>query len=507
MLATEIRHVDEVRAADINSIFWGVSTRLLMENAGAGIALIVQDFLRDKDKTARIAIVAGSGGKAGDAFVAARHLAFKGHKVRVYLTSKIIRNEDARANFELLKELENAEITQYEPGMVFDEDVIIDGLLGTGVKGEPRGVVAEAIKSINNSKGVKIAIDVPSGVDPETGAVPGVAVKANATGTMAVSKPGLIKAKEYVGKLYVINIGAPVNAFTHVGPGDVAIWFRRKGVKSKKGDGGKVLVISGSKEYIGAPWLSANAAWASGADLVYLAAPEPVLKHRFSPEIIGVSLEGDYLRATHVEAVKNLIEKVDVVVSGPGLGLHEQSREFLRSLLDTVKAYGKPIVLDADALKMVRPEHLEGVKAVLTPHLGEANIMLGEKLENNKQERINAALKLSKGYSSVIILKGFVDVIAAPDGRFKLRAGIGHQDMSCGGTGDVLTGILATAIARANDLFRAACIAAFVNAAAGEYAYLVDGKSSPTNIIKYVPQVLSKPLEFSLSVKELREKA
>ena len=186
--------VAEMRAADLNSEFWGVPTRLLMENAGAGVARVIVDAVGEGPHT--VAVVAGSGGKAGDAFVAARHLLNHGFQVNVYLTSKVIRNEDAAANFEVLKNLRGVRITRYSLGQQFSEDVIIDGLLGTGVRGAPRGDVAYAIRSINSSQGLKVSIDVPSGVNPDTGEVPGDAVKADITVTMATVKPGLLKATE-----------------------------------------------------------------------------------------------------------------------------------------------------------------------------------------------------------------------------------------------------------------------------------------------------------------------
>ncbi|MEM2020809.1 MAG: NAD(P)H-hydrate epimerase, partial [Zestosphaera sp.] len=247
----EVLRGDELRAADLNSVFWGVSTRLLMENAGAEVARVVKGLI--KDVGGSVVIIAGVGGKAGDSFVAARHLASEGYEVQVYLISRNIRHEDAKANLEVLSDQGDIVIRDYEAGAVFEADVIIDGLLGIGVKGPPKDIYAEAIKTINTSRGVKVAIDVPSGLDPDTGATPGEVVKADVTVTLVTLKPGLLKAPQVVGKLLVANIGMPPNALKAVGPGDVEVWFRKKDVKAKKGDGGKVLVVTGSREYVGAP--------------------------------------------------------------------------------------------------------------------------------------------------------------------------------------------------------------------------------------------------------------
>ena len=499
--------VAEMRAADLNSEFWGVPTRLLMENAGAGVARVIVDAVGNGLHT--VAVVAGSGGKAGDAFVAARHLLNHGFQVNVYLTSKVIRNEDAAANFEVLKNLRGVRITRYSLGQQFSEDVIIDGLLGTGVRGAPRGDIAYAIRSINSSQGLKVSIDVPSGVNPDTGEVPGDAVRADITVTMAAIKPGLLKATEYVGKLVVVNIGTPKNAFEAVGPGDVAVWFKHKERDAKKGDGGRVLVFTGSKEFVGAPWLTALGAWYAGADLVFLASLEEVLSHRFSPEILGIPLKGDRLNADHVNILKRqgFIRKIDVIVAGPGLGLHDETAGFVENLLKLASELNVPLVLDADALKVLPSINVpENVTLILTPHLGEASALLQRSLHPQSiDERVAIALEISKKYRANVLLKGPADVIAAPTGNYKLRVGVGHQDMSCGGTGDVLAGVLATALVRTKDPFRAACVAAFTNAIAGEYAYMQEGKASPLNILKYIPQILKDPLGFSRKYRELKQ--
>lgn len=498
---------DEVRAADINSVFWGVSTRLLMENAGAGVARVIKDLT--SGEPCRVAVIAGSGGKAGDSFVAARHLATEDYEVHVYLVSKIIRHEDARENLKILENQHNVVIQEYEAGTSLNHDVVVDGLLGIGVKGAPKGIYADAIRTINNSRGIKVAIDVPSGLNPDTGEAPGDVVRADVTVTLVAPKPGLLKAPDVVGKLITVNIGLPPNTLRVVGPGDVEVWFRKKDLKAKKGDGGRILVITGSKEFVGAPWLTALGAWAAGADLVYLAAPEYVLKSRFSPEVIGLPLEGDYLTEDSLKEVMGVMKKADVVVSGPGLGVREETRGFVKALLNKIREVRKPLVLDADALKLASGEDFTGIDVIMTPHLGEAAILAGIEpslliSEDTVETRINIAKNIVERYKVTLILKGYVDVVMSPDGNFKIRTGVGHQDMSCGGTGDVLTGLVATSLARAKNPFRAASIAAFVNAVAGELAYLIDGRSSPTNILKYIPQVLKEPLKTALKVKELR---
>lgn len=197
------------------------------------------------------------------------------------------------------------------------------------------------------------------------------------------------------------------------------------------------------------------------------------------------------------------------MVSGPGLGVREETRGFVKTLLGVVREVRKPLVLDADALKLASGEDFTGIEVIMTPHLGEAAILINVEpahllTEDTVETRIKVARNIVELYKATVILKGYVDVIMSPSGDFKLRSGVGHQDMSCGGTGDVLTGLVATSLARTKDSFRAASIASFVNAVAGELAYLIDGKSSPMNILKYIPQVLKDPLKTALKVRELR---
>lgn len=495
--------VVEMKVAEINSAMWGVPTLILMENAGAAVARAVNEIL--EGKKANIAIVAGSGGKAGDSFVAARHLVNEGHKVKVYLLSKKLRHPDTQVNFRILKELENVEILEYKPESTFTEEVIIDGILGTGIKGAPRGLAVKAIESINYSKGIKIAIDVPSGVDPETGEVLGVAVRANVTVTMHSIKPGLLLAKDYVGKIIVANIGIPVNALTCVGPGDVKVRVREKPITAKKGDGGKIAVIGGSATYVGAPWLTCMGAWMAGADLVFLLAPDPVVKVRYSPEIIGITLPGNYLMKEHIGKITDILDKVSVVAVGPGMSVNENTKEFMREFLNIAIMKKKKLVLDADALKILAGLKVKlGNNAILTPHLGEASILLNTKLNDTLEERREAAIKIAEQYEASVILKGYVDVIADYTGNYKLRKAVGHQDMSCGGTGDVLTGIAATMVYRTGNVYWGALAASYINAAAGEMAYLNYGKASPTNVLKYIPKVIQDPIRFTDELLRMR---
>ncbi len=486
--------VAEMRVAEINSEFLGVPTIRLMEAAGASVASEIRKRIPSRTK---VAVLAGGGGKAGDGFVAARHLDAMGYDVTVYLVASKVRHPDAVQNFEVLKTATTVKIVPFDSS-IDGFNVIIDALLGTGVRGAPKGRYAEAIEAMNNSNAeLRVAIDLPSGVIPDTGEVPGTAVKADLTVTMHAPKKGLMMepARRYVGELVVASIGIPKAATTRVGPGDVQVWFAPKPVTAKKGDGGKVLVVAGSAEYVGAPWLTAAGAWSAGADLVYLLAPEEVVNKRFSPEIIAHPLRGEKLVPDHIDTVRTYIRHADVVAVGPGLGTDPATIEAVRMLVENVIAEGKYLVIDADALKALSVKNTSlSRRAVMTPHLGEASKLLGRLLENSRESRVRAAKEIAKKYDAVVLLKGFIDVIAEPGGELRLREGIGVSDMSAGGTGDVLTGVVAEILARSGNPFGAARAASFIMAVAGVLSYYERGRASPLNLVEYVPLVIKDPV-------------
>lgn len=494
----------DMRALEINSSALGVSTLLLMENAGRSVAEeILRRFGRDK----KILVIAGRGGKAGDGFVAARHLKSLGYRVDVMLTSdpEAIRHEDAKHNLNVLLR-SGWRLLRYEREIPKDYDIIIDAMLGTGVRGRVRGVIAEIIEKINSIDSYKVSIDLPSGVDPDTGETLGICVRSDLTITMHAPKKGLLNNKECVGELVVVNIGIPSEAWEEVGPGDIEARIRKRERTAKKGDAGRVLVIAGSYKYVGAPWIAALAAWAAGSDLVYLAAPRAVIDKAFSPEIIPIELEDRELTMRSLEILRDYIDRVDSVALGPGIGLSRETRESVGLLLEELSKSKKniKIVIDADALKILSDLDVRfGWKAVLTPHLGEASILLKKSINNDPMSRREAASEISEKYEAIVVLKGYIDFVCERS-RCRSRSIIGNPDMTRGGTGDVLTGVIASLIPRTRSLFEAACAGVEINAIAGELAYIRKGSSSPMNLIELIPEIIKDPLNSFREV--LRQK-
>jgi len=314
----------------------------------------------------------------------------------------------------------------------------------------------------------------------------------------------LEKAKKYVGDLVVADIGLPKEMERFAGPGDIYLATKHRNPTAHKGDFGRLLVIGGSEVYSGAPTLVSLAAMRTGVDIVYLAAPAKTALaiSSMSPDLITIKLEGNNLNPANIETIKPYLTMVDAVVMGPGLGLSPETSKFVKACVEEVEKAKKPLLLDADALKaFAKFKRPLKVPLVLTPHLGEYNILTGEVLPENQDERILAIEKTAKKLNVVVLIKGKVDLICNAE-RAKLNF-TGNAGMTVGGTGDVLSGIVGGLMAQNVDVFEAAVAGAFVNGAAGD---LVAGEIGfhmvATDIIDWIPQVFEDPMSH-LKVRKL----
>jgi hydroxyethylthiazole kinase-like uncharacterized protein yjeF len=488
----------EMRALEVNAEYFGVSLLQLMENAGRNVALeVASRFAEEK----RVVIFCGLGGNGGDGFVAARHLASMGFKVTVVLAGrgKEVSHESAAKNFAPLRYFNDIPVLEVNDSSAIpkmEADVIVDALLGTGTKGRLKPPVHQLVEYINSLNGFKIAVDVPTGIDSDTGESLGVAVKADVTVTFHAPKTGLARAKKYVGELVVKDIGLPRELESFAGPGDVGLVMKKRGLGAHKGDFGRALAVGGSEVFTGAPALVSLAALRTGVDLVYLAAPAKTALaiSSMSPDLITVKLDGNHLKQSSMEVLAPCIRAVDAVVLGPGLGLHPDTREFVKACIGAVEAAGKPLLLDADGLKAFaefkRP--FRG-PAVLTPHAGEFAILTGETLPESVDERVVVVQKAAAELNAVILLKSNVDLVCSKK-RFKLNF-TGNPGMTVGGTGDVLSGVVGGLLAQRVDAFEAAVAGAFVNGAAGDFAASEVGYHMvASDLLKWIPRVLDEPM-------------
>lgn len=498
----EQQHISsrDMRALEVNAEYFGISLLQLMENAGRSVAAVI---CRRYQKDQRVVIFCGIGGNGGDGFVAARHLLSRGFgRVAVVLVGKgkDITHPAAQVNWVILQQLtcslpimEASSFSELPPKV--EIDVAVDALLGTGTKGKLKTPISDFVTHINSLKAAKVAVDVPTGIDSDTGEVLGVAIKADITITFHKPKTGLEKAKTYAGDVVVADIGLPPELETFAGPGDVMLATKTRAASAHKGDSGKALFIGGSEVFSGAPALMSMAALRAGLDVAYTASPEKTAHDiaAMSPDLISVKLEGIHLNPKNVPALLDYVVGVDAVVVGPGAGLHTETKQFVKALVDAVDAAGKPLLLDADGLKAFAEfKRRLKVPLVLTPHAGEFAILTGKTLPPDVDERLKEVKRAAAELGAVILLKGPVDVIS--DGK-RVKLNFTHNPgMTVGGTGDVLSGIVGAFLAQKVDPFEAAVAGAFVNGAAGNLvAEKVGFHMVATDLLDYIPQVLDDP--------------
>ncbi|MFT4891708.1 MAG: hydroxyethylthiazole kinase-like uncharacterized protein yjeF [Halobacteriales archaeon] len=446
---------DRMAAVDANAAALGVSQKQLMESAGNALAREVREIA---DTGGRVVVVAGTGNNGGDALVAARFL--DEYDVTVFLLGRAgtITTDIARENWEALEaaEIEVREVTDSTGIDLPDADVVLDAMLGTGVTGALREPAATGARAIDDVDATVVAVDVPSGVDADTGEAPGAAVEADRVVTFHDTKPGLA---DLDAEVTVADIGIPGAAQTFVGPGDLLHLGRDP--ESHKGDHGEVLVIGGGP-YTGAPALAAQSAYRSGADLVRVACPESVADAvaSFDENVITRPVPGDRLRPGHVNRLLELAEAHDAVVLGPGLGDADGTLAAVESFLES---FDGRAVVDADALSLV-PDVDTDATLICTPHRGELQEMGGD-APDDWRERADAVDAFAAELGHTLLVKAPYDVISDGEGTRVNRTG--NPGMTVGGTGDVLAGATG-ALAATHDPVDAAAVAAYATGAAGD---------------------------------------
>lgn len=478
--------IEDVYVWDINAKWLGISPFQLMENAGAGVARAIEERF---GKGLKIAVFSGTGNNGGDGFVAARHLSFENDVTLFLVGDEVkIRSEEAKHNWEILKNLDFVKIkvlkdsSQIKSLSLGEFDVIVDALLGAGTKGDPREPIRSAVEKINEYAGKAkiVSVDLPSGYPSR------ICVRCDFAVTFQWDK------EEYEGFERVIaKIGYPKELYHLVGPGDAKFALKKKG--EYKGQNGKLLIVGGSEDYFGAPYLSAKAA-SYLVDLVYLVMPEYSARRITDPDIILRPVEGKNFSKEHLEDVLKLMEKVDAVILGPGIGQKEETKEFVREFVNRCE---KPMVIDADGLKAIAGDLsvLKGKTFVLTPHAGEFKILFGEKPDGSLEEKAKVVMKKAREISGTILLKGVYDIIS--NGKVWKYNKTGNRGMTTGGTGDVLAGIVGALLALGNEPLRAAGVGAFLNGLSGDMVKDEMGESfTALEMAKKIPFAIKWVLEF-----------
>jgi NAD(P)H-hydrate epimerase len=478
---------EEMRAVDRAAVErYGIPSLSLMENAGARAAEFI--LQRYAEQLAQVVIVGGEGQNGGDGWVVARQLLARGVRARCIAIGDADKiRGDARVNFDALHKLGIDVQPQLE---LAGATLIVDALFGTGLARPLQGVHAAAVERINDSGVTVCALDLPSGIDADSGQVLGSAIRAHSTVTFAGYKRGLFQfpGVEHAGEVVVASIGAPLtdSDVALIESRDVAALLPRSARDAHKGSRGHVLIIAGSQGKTGAAVLSGFGAMRAGAGLVTIAADrdtQPVLEHKV--------LELMTAQFSDAPSILKLLEGKGAAVLGPGFGLDDDRKALARELARDIPV---PCVLDADALTALGSdlEQLQSARAprILTPHPGEAARLLGRATTQVQADRFGAAQELARRTGQVVVLKGAQTVIGSPGGSIRVcRAGT--PALGVAGTGDVLSGVVG-ALSVGLSPFCAAWASVQIHALAGEFGAVSDRGMFAHEVADAIPRALER---------------
>lgn len=467
----------------------GIPGLELMESAGKGAARVLLAQFADCLK-AGVGIICGKGNNGGDGFVIARYLADQHVRVTVYLLAKTSAIKgDAAANLKRLAPLKIPVIEIPDEG-VFSQNIsgmvqhglLVDAILGTGLSADVKGFYKTVIDTINQSPTPVFAVDIPSGLNSDTGQPCGTCIRAQTTATFALPKIGhfIYPGAEYTGRLEIIDIGIPDAAVQTVRPKQhllTAEWIRRRlqprSADTHKGRTGHLLVVAGSVGKTGAAALTAASAMRAGAGLVTLSIAESLhpLAETLVLEVMTAPLtETRYgvLGDTAGDDIKKLVAGKACLAIGPGIGQAEETRSLIQKIIPQIEI---PMVIDADGLNNLtgQTQLLQHLKApaVLTPHPGEMARLINATPAEVQQNRLKCARDFATNFNVHVVLKGAATVIAHPDGKAYINP-TGNSGMASGGMGDVLTGVLAGFITQGSTPEAAAHAAAYLHGAAAD---------------------------------------
>ncbi|MDJ0883526.1 MAG: NAD(P)H-hydrate dehydratase [Desulfobacterales bacterium] len=503
--------VQQMRAMDQSAIEqYAIPELVLMENAGLAAYRVLTDRWGARGR--RILVCCGAGNNGGDGFVVARKILADGGQPVVLLLGDPSRYRGAaRTNHDILDRI-GTKVAPFEDlpqtRVLIDScDLIVDAIFGTGLSKPVRGHYAEVIEMINAAKKPVLSLDIPSGINGDSGQIMGVAVRADATVTFGLPKVGnlLYPGAQHSGACYVTRISFPP-ALTRAPDLSIAVNhpppLPARDPAGHKGTFGDVLFIAGASGYYGAPYLAAMAFLKAGGGYSRLAAPAsvvPVIAARGSEIVFHPQAEtpaGSLAYSNKADLLAR-IQKADMLVMGPGLSLDDETS---RLVCELTEAADLPLLLDGDALTMLSrsPDRLTKRKArtVLTPHLGEMARLSNASIEDLKRDPVGHLQAATRRYRSAIVLKGAASMIGFPDGRILINRS-GCDGMATAGAGDVLTGTIAAMYGLGLPFEAAVAKGVFVHGLAGELAAKADGADGVTagTILAALPQAVGRDRE------------
>ncbi len=516
--AAEMRQIDKNTIEGI-----GIPGIVLMETAGSEIVRAIEQHYPTAQ---RVGVFVGKGNNGGDGLVIARQLAHAGREVNVFLVSPAESfTGEARTNLDIAKNLE-LQIEEILTDAVFFDtlrcDLLVDAIFGTGLRGAVRESVANIINAINDLPIPILAVDLPSGLDADSGTPLGTCVQADRTITIGLPKRGLLvhPGVEFAGKIEVVDIGFPqqiidaqnikVNWTTEK---DAAAWIPVRSPASYKGSYGRVLVVAGSTGMTGAAALASEAAFRVGAGLVTLTIPKslnPILEVKLS-EVMTLPLpetEAGSLAESSTSTILEYAKKTKSVLAiGPGLSQHPQTVKLVHQLVKENKEQGLGLrmVIDADGLNALAQAtdliSLLGTETVLTPHPGEMARLTNIPISTLESNRIGTAEEFANQYGVTLVLKGAPTVTSNPSGEIWINS-TGNPGMATAGMGDVLTGIIAGLMAQNMSSETAAVLGVYLHGLAGDIAAEKLGMHGliAGDVLQAVPQAISSLIPDYLNV-------
>jgi len=491
--AAQMREADRRTIDEI-----GIPSLVLMENAGRQVVAAIEAVHSDLSDR-NVAVLCGRGNNGGDGFVVARTLVQRGVDVSVFVIGQVSEvRGDARINLEILGrlgltvvEISDSEAWELHFSEISESTLIVDAIFGTGLNAPLSGLMETVVADVNGSGIPIVAIDLPSGLSADSHKPIGVSIEAGMTVTLAAPKLSLVlpPAENRVGDVVIADIGIPLEVVESLDGPRVELLTRSsmrelitpRAADSHKGDYGRVLIVAGSRGKTGAAHLSAVGSLRSGAGLVTVATPAcclPIVAS-LAPEYMTepIAERGDGLDPESADHVLELAR--DVIAIGPGLGQAPSTQQFIRALVDRATM---PIVVDADGLNAfgTDPERLsgrEGRDVIITPHPGEMARLVGMSIDEVQASRLEVARNCAIGHHLYVVLKGHRTLIATPDGKVFINP-TGNAGMATGGTGDVLTGMIAAWLAQLLDAEAACKLAVYLHGMAGDLAEADEGEVS-----------------------------
>jgi NAD(P)H-hydrate epimerase len=508
----EMRNLDSRATSE-----FGISQETLMEKAGEAAYFVILKEFGVKGK--KFVIFCGGGNNGGDGFVVGRKIHSDGGEVKILLLGDGGKLEGAaKKNFDIVSTMP-IEVFALKPieqakEAVSSCDAIVDGIFGTGLSREAGGIYRDVIQLINESGKKVFSIDIPSGVNGDTGQVIGVAVKSDYTVTYGLPKIGnmLYPGFDLCGKLYVSHISFPPSLYNtesiKVEINDL-VELPRRGGDTHKGSYGKALFIAGSSSYLGAPYFSALSFLKAGGGLSYLAAPKsmaPFLASKGSELVLIPQQETDSgsLALESIEELKEIAKKVDIVVIGPGISLNEDTQELVRELVREIEA---PLLIDGDGITAIASDlgiiKKRKAETILTPHSGEMARLAKMEVEEVNRDKVGVLQKTARNLNAIIVFKGAHSLTGYPDERVYINTS-GNPGMATAGSGDALTGAIAAMYGVGLPLREAVRIGVFIHGLSGDLAACEKGEDGITahDILDYLPHAMKY---YRQNFKELSE--